>query len=411
MNPAATRPRFLLLDFLRILAALSVLGYHYTARYHTQWGVAPIENFQFISKFTAYGALGVQLFFIISGFVILLSAEGRTLGQFVSARVARLFPAYWIAVLTTALLVIFIAPQLEREVSGTEVLLNLTMTQKAYGVQSVDGAYWTLWVELLFYVMIALLISIRLTEAKVYAFAFLWPLVSGIAQNLPEPGLLAALLSPKYASLFAGGMLLYLIHSRGHNLLRWLLLAFNVSIAAYQTVTFELFGAAFRHTGMELSGTLGAALVVLLFGVVTLVTVTPLKYRGWSWMTYAGALTYPLYLMHESWGWWIIGLTNPTLGKWGALFAAVAFSFVAAMIIERWIERPLRPIIRRGLQKSFDSINTAPRVSPQPNIPAARRRSYVDISLRHTSNTPVYGRSEQSDGPILSIPEASGPSS
>lgn len=358
------RPRFLLLDFLRILAAVAVLFYHYTARYHSQWGIAPTENFQFVSQFTAYGALGVQLFFVISGFVILLSAEGRSLGQFVSARVARLFPAYWVAVLTTAVLVMFIAPQLGKNISGSEVLLNLTMVHRAFGVQSVDGVYWTLWVELLFYIMIALLIATKLTEARVYAFAFIWPLVGGIVQSLPEPSVLSVFLSPKYASLFAGGMILYLIHSRGHNLLRWLLLSFNICIAVYQTVTHELLGAAQRYTGLELSGTLGAVLVFAIFGVVALVTVTPLKYRGWSWMTYAGALTYPLYLMHEYWGWWIIGLTNPILGKWGALLAAIAFSFTAAIIIERWVERPLRPRIRRGLQKSFDSIKSREETKP-----------------------------------------------
>lgn len=385
------RPRFLILDFLRILAAVAVLFYHYTARYHSQWGVAPTENFQFVSQFTAYGALGVPLFFVISGFVILLSAEGRTVGQFVSARVSRLFPAYWVAVLATAALVMFVAPQLGKNISGSEVLLNLTMVHKAFGVQSVDGVYWTLWIELLFYVLIALLIATNLTEARVYAFAFLWPLVSGIAQSLPEPGILSVFLSPKYASLFAGGMILYLIHSRGHNLLRWLLLAFNICIATYQTVTHEVLGSAQKYTGLELSGTIGALLVFAIFGVVALVTVTPLKHRGWSWMTYAGALTYPVYLVHEYWGWWIIGLTNPVIGKWGAMAAAIAFTFAAAIVIERWVERPLRPRIRRGLQKSFDSLKSADAKPAAPQtapitIPAPPRVSDAELSLQPKTN-------------------------
>lgn len=104
MSPSSSQPRFFLLDLLRLGAALAVVAYHWTARSHRYWGRPPTEEFQFVSKLSGYGALGVQLFFIISGFVILMSAQGRSVGQFVASRVARLFPAYWVAVLATAAL-------------------------------------------------------------------------------------------------------------------------------------------------------------------------------------------------------------------------------------------------------------------------------------------------------------------
>lgn len=350
------RPRFLLLDLLRLSAALAVLLYHYTARYNGQWGDrSSADTFAGLSQFSAYGFLGVQLFFVISGFVIFLSAEGRTVGQFVSARVARLYPAYWVGVILTSILVTFIAPQLEQGVTLAQVLVNLTMAQEAFGVPHVDGVYWTLWVELLFYIMVALLISVRLTEAKVYWFAFLWPVVAGIAQQA-EQGFLVAVLSPNYAPLFAGGMMIYLLHSRGHSLLRWLLLLMNVGLAVQQTVAHEVLVAAPRQTGLELSPTVGGLLVIMIFTLVAVVTLTPLKNWGWSWMTYAGALTYPLYLMHEYWGWWMLGLVHPVAGKWAALAAATAVSFALAIAIERWVERPLRPLIRNSLKKSFDAL-------------------------------------------------------
>ncbi len=352
--PVASRPRFLLLDLLRLCAAVAVMLYHYTARFNDQWDAVPSEKFQFVSQFTAYGFLGVQLFFVISGFVILLSAEGRTVGQFVSARVARLFPAYWAGVILTTLLFVVIAPQFERKVSATEFLVNLTMVQKAFGVRHIDGVYWTLWIELLFYIMIALLISVRLTEAKVYWFAFLWPLIGALA-HASDSAFLSSLLSPAYAPLFAGGMLLYLLHSRGNSLLRWMLLLFNVCLAAHQTVTFDVLGSAQKYTGVQLSENVGVVLVLGIFGLVAAVTLTPLQHRGWSWMTYAGALTYPLYLVHEYWGWWMIGIVNPVAGKWAAVGAAFAVSFLLAIVIERWVERPIRPRLRRGLQRSFDA--------------------------------------------------------
>lgn len=356
LDPAGTaardRPRLLILDLVRLMAAVAVLLFHYTARNHAHWGAPPRETFGFVSQFTAYGFLGVQLFFIISGFVIFLSAEGRSVGQFVAGRVSRLFPAYWVAVTLTAGLLLAGVLQFTRPVSVSMYLTNLTMVQRAFGVRDIDGVYWTLWVELVFYVLIALLLSRRgLGEPQVYAFAFLWPLVGAIALRT-HTDFVAQLLVPKYAPLFAGGMILYLIHSRGHSLVRWLLLGFNIALAVQQTVKYEIpkFSGL---SGVPLSSTAGAAIVVALFAGVAIMTLTPLRDRGAAWMARAGALTYPLYLVHQYWGWWIIWLVNPILGKWIALAAATLVSLLLAVAIERWIERPLRSRLRRGILRSF----------------------------------------------------------
>ena len=353
IDPA--RPRFLLLDFLRILGAVAVLFYHYTARAHSQWGELPGHVFPGVSSVAAYGFIGVQLFFLLSGFVIFFSTEGRTVGQFVSARVSRLYPAYWAAVLLTAFLLVVIAPQLGRELSFAQILTNLTMMQTAFGVPHVDGVYWTLPIELLFYTMIALLIRANLTESKVYWFVIGWPVLGALAQQTGNE-LLVALLSPEYSSLFAAGMVLYLIHSRGHSLLRWMLLVFNLFASIQQFVQLATPGRQRRLTGLDYSEVIGAVVLVAIFAVVALIVLTPLKHKGWAWMSYAGALTYPLYLVHEYWGWWIIGISHETLGKWGALAAAFAVSIALAVALERWVERPLRPRLRAGLQRSFDQV-------------------------------------------------------
>ncbi len=356
IDPA--RPRFLLLDFLRIIGAVAVLFYHYTARQHGAWGVAPSDEFPILSGFAAYGFLGVHLFFLLSGFVIFFSTEGRTVGQFVAARVSRLYPAYWAAVILTSILLVYIAPQLGRNLSLTQILTNLTMVQSFFGVAHVDGVYWTLPVELLFYTMIALLISVKLTEAKVYGFAFGWPVVAAVAQQFDNE-ILKMLLSPVYASLFAGGMVLYLLHSRGHSMLRWMLLIFNALLATEQMVRNEMPARQLRLTGHVLSEPVGVLIMLGIFAAVTLIVLTPLKHRGWAWMSYAGALTFPLYLVHEYWGWWIISISHEAIGKWGALAAAIVFSFALAIVLERWVERPLRPRLRAGLLRSFEAIRPA----------------------------------------------------
>ena len=94
------------LDALRGIAAVAVVAYHYTTRYAEQIGHAgglPLS--------IAFGNYGVQLFFLISGFVIFMTLERtRSAMDFVVSRFSRLFPAYWAAMAITAA-VIAIAAQ------------------------------------------------------------------------------------------------------------------------------------------------------------------------------------------------------------------------------------------------------------------------------------------------------------
>ncbi|PKH03413.1 hypothetical protein CXF72_06280 [Psychromonas sp. MB-3u-54] len=84
--------RLYILDFLRFFAALCVVFYHYI-----YWSVEPelVIYFSPMSQIFQYGNLGVQLFFMISGFVICWSAVGKTRIEFISSRFARLYPTYW----------------------------------------------------------------------------------------------------------------------------------------------------------------------------------------------------------------------------------------------------------------------------------------------------------------------------
>ncbi|AZS44605.1 hypothetical protein BWL13_02198 [Microbacterium oleivorans] len=339
--------------------------YHYTARRHTQWEAPTIETFPFVSQFSAYGFMGVQLFFLISGFVILMSVEGRSVGEFVAARISRLFPAYWAAVILTAILIEFIAgDQLGKSVTLVQVLTNLTMLQQWTGVPHVDGVYWTLAVELLFYVLIGIFMSTKLTVEKITWLAFLWPLAALIADR-SNMQFLATFLSPAYAPLFAAGMMLYVIYSRGSNLLRWMLVVGNGILGTQQTIMYDVANAE-RLTGVDLKEPVAVAIMILIFASVALVTLSPLQSRGLAWMTYLGALTYPLYLVHELWGWWVIGQLSPYLNEWVVLVLAIAFVLLLAAAIERWVERRSRRWLRTQVLRSF------PRAERAPAAAAAR---------------------------------------
>lgn len=357
MNRATQpKPRFRLLDGLRIFAALAVVLYHFTARENPYWGRPVLDVFPDFAPVAAFGALGVQLFFIISGFVILMSASGRSIGDYVASRAGRLLPGYWAGVLLTGGLLLVVWPEAE-DISITQVLANLTMLQTPLGVEHVDGVYWTLWVELKFYVLISFFMMLGITKLRILTVSMLWPVVAAMAETA-DSDLLSEILMPDYAPLFAGGMLLFVLLDNRRNLVCWFGILINVALAAQQTQTGQ-FKRMEDITGFSFPSMTCWIAVVACFAVVAAATLTRLSRLSWTGLSFAGALTYPLYLIHEYVGWWVIHLIQDALPPGITLLLAVGVCFGVAWAIWKFIEVPLGPLIRRNVSSGITSL--APR--------------------------------------------------
>ena len=96
------------IDVLRFIAAFIVMIYHYTFVFFNANHLSPIK-YTLLEPFTKYGFLGVQIFFIISGYVVMMSAHGKSLKQFIFSRAIRLYPAFWIACTSIYLYTFFLA--------------------------------------------------------------------------------------------------------------------------------------------------------------------------------------------------------------------------------------------------------------------------------------------------------------
>ncbi|MCV2395839.1 acyltransferase [Actinotalea sp. M2MS4P-6] len=344
--PAASTPgRLRTLDGLRFLAAAGVVLYHFTAR-SPEWGVPAGERFPVLGQVAIYLSLAPELFFVISGFVILWTAWGRSVPDVVASRVARIYPAYWAALALTAALLAVWWPA---RVSAGQVAVNATLLQSLVGVRNVDTVYWTLWAELRFYLLVVALVAVGLTRTRVLAFAALWPPLAMLAeQRHAEP--FATLLLGQYAPFFAGGMALFLVWRDGHAWRPWLVVAGN-AVLGVRGVAAGRDAALTRLTVFDPSLPLLAAAVVGCFGLVALVTLTPLRRWDWSGLTAIGALTYPLYLVHEAWGRFTIDLLAPHLSSYATLLAAVAVSVLLAVVVHKFVEEPLHGPVRRAVRR------------------------------------------------------------
>ena len=114
---SAAHGRVEALDLLRLFAALSVVAYHYCFRGAGADGMTWLSLPE-VMPVSKYGFLGVQLFFVISGFVIAYSAEGRNVREFFVARAARIYPGFLVAMTLTFIVILgFGAPRFQASVS------------------------------------------------------------------------------------------------------------------------------------------------------------------------------------------------------------------------------------------------------------------------------------------------------
>ena len=92
---------------------------------------------------------------------------------------------------------------------------------------------------------------------------------------------------------------------------------------------------------------------VVAFGylAVALVAIGKLRWANWRWLTVAGALTYPFYLVHEHLGWVVVRLFHQQFGiPSSATFAlTIAVMLMLAWLLYRFVERPLAPVLKRSL--------------------------------------------------------------
>ncbi len=346
------------LDGLRLCAALMVVTYHYVAFDSGAWPRPARTIFPVAHLPAAYGWLGVQLFFLISGFVICMSCWDKSVGDFAVSRVTRLYPAYWFAVLAVTLVVSLWRSPVNAVPSLRNVAVNLTMLQDPLGVEPVDGVYWTLWIELRFYLLFALVLHKGLTYRRAVGFCAVWAFAAVVAKASGDRTL-ALVLMPHDCWYFIAGIAFYLMYRFRPDPVLWLIVASCLLIAQH-----DLLGAHARaegYMGHHVPRWPTTLLLTLFFLALAAIAL------GWThrvrghWLSTAGVLTYPLYLIHERIGWAVIHRADGHLPRYVLLPALVAAMLLVAWLVHRHVERPLARLLSRGLQRATAQARTADR--------------------------------------------------
>lgn len=358
--------RLELLDILRFTAALMVVGFHWFFNGIHNGKVASIEATS-LADIAVYGYFGVHLFFLISGYVISQSALGKPAGVFARTRAVRLYPAYWVAMTATTLIGLVIggtvmSPTLK------QYLANLTMAPDIFGQEPIDGVYWTLTIELSFYVFVLVILYLGLGRFLQQIFPF-WAIamcavaiIAPTHSDLPFAG--------GYYAFFASGAIMATIQRRGFSLFQLFGLVAGLATAlmfvAQQVPNFN----DQRGTALTIPGVV--ILVLVFFALVAAMWIPRIAALRIPISRQISDLTYPIYLLHAHIGYMVLNQFATEQNKWviyGLMLAGLlggawllhwgvevklagAWKALFKVILERPIERTRR-IVRLTAWESY----------------------------------------------------------
>ena len=363
------------IDGLRGVAALSVVFYHLNVAAHLSYGMwTP----RWIDWLIHQGFLGVEVFFVLSGFVIAYSVRNGLytmgfLGRFALRRFIRLDPPYWAAIALEMGLI-----WLSIKVSDTDRVIpsfkqtaaHIVYLQHVLQLGDIVPVFWTLCYEVQFYIfLIALLVVGRTlrhhlnTDRLAFcAFAVLFVVSVLIRYCTPDvqiPGL--ALL--RWFQFFLGVMV-------------WWVIAGKVK-ARYLLAAWGLVLAVIAWAGQSPVQALPVAISGLLWwsyqrdGMATILSARP-----WQFL---GTISYSLYLFHSSIGWRLVRAPHVFLGLVPSRLAVlaiylasaalvVAFSWAAWRLWERPFQRLSRSAFRHHAAESMVLKNQAPLQDNQEGV-------------------------------------------
>lgn len=333
------------LDALRGLAALAVVLYHYTTFYDQSFGHKEEMLFNF-----KYGYFGVQLFFIISGFVIYMTlTKTKNIKEFAMKRAIRLYPAYIVAaILTFTLTSLYVLEALK--VNTSTFILNLTMLQGVLplGIKNVDWSYWSLGIEITFYVICGVLFLLKLIHKPIListvSLSFIYIVKILYFNQLIYP-IIGDLGIINYANLFIAGILFYQIRNNS-----------NRNIGIHLLILFTLLYQFLFH-GL-FSGIAVSIFFLIFYGIIF----NKLTFLDNKFLCYLGTISYSLYLVHQNIGYVVIHFLeeNNITNSFLVVIIPILASITIASIITFYIEKPFQKIIK---VKSTSIKNNIPLVS------------------------------------------------
>lgn len=332
--------RVVALDIIRFVAALSVVLYHYVSRPES-------DAYPLLSEVTKFGYLGVPLFFMISGYVIALSANNRSAIQFGISRFVRLYPALWVGVIFTVVITSWLG---DRSYTLPQILANFTLVNEYMGFADVDGVYWTLKTELKFYACVFLLLLFGVFQ-KYHIWLSAWLALTVMHAISGQPFFMGWFITPTYSSFFIAGVAFFLIQKEGVSRFIYVVLMLSLLVSSYRGF-YQAEG--FMKTSAIDQRLISVAVIWCFHILLYLLCTGRLRVKERKLYFILGAISYPLYLIHNMAGKAIIDEYSHVIPERILIILVIALMVFASWLIHLGVEKPLANPMKKHLLSVFD---------------------------------------------------------
>ncbi len=360
--------------------------------------VAADVSYPSAAPYTWFGWVGVEIFFVISGFVIANSASSSSPAQFLIGRALRLYPAVWVCATATLLVLLFFGNGQASEFIMPYIHAML-LVPEGVTKQSLDVVYWTLAAEMAFYVLVFFAMQTKRITLRHFAFGLtVWSAVFNAGAllvllcttpvNLPT--LSPANLPYLVILMFRVPCAAFLLnHGCFFALGIWLFISANRPLTAIERVAVAVtclsgaaeiyFFASFLLTCIPAIAGQSAFVPILVWAAaVGLIAYDANRNRrpaavtsreAPSFLRTLGLITYPLYLTHNVIGTEVIRvLINAGFNDTAAVWVALALLVLACWFICTMIE----PAVRGAMMKTISYFGLFPE-----RMPASRRTLFA----------------------------------
>lgn len=330
-----TRPHFYEIDLLRFLAAMLVLLCHYMYTFDQVIHILPSPFV--LGRPIRYAYLVVDLFFMISGYVVLMSSYNKTLKQFLVGRIVRLYPTVWV-VTTLIFIGSFFVGGFQGFAAPTfkTYLFNMLLVHDFFGKPAINGVYWTITFEISFYFLICIFISFNLWR-NLLLVLFVWLFASALLGPIPRDNAFSFLLIPRYSPYFISGMLFFLIQKKmGDPLKLYALLGLAFLSALRCANGNRHFMEKYFHDHFNVYIVL--AITASFFVIMLLIIYRKINLSQFPKLAILGDITYPLYVVHGLGAgmFWFLG---DKMNKYLILAITTAIMLVWAWAINKYVEK------------------------------------------------------------------------
>jgi peptidoglycan/LPS O-acetylase OafA/YrhL len=342
---------------LRIFAVLWVISFHWFAKespgrnlvtpYSTSW--LP----ELYYRFTNIGWLGVDIFFVFSGAVISKTALQKNSTEFAIARFLRIFPAYFIAVISALVVVPLAYGGYGHRLQYAHALFGMQFWTRD---NNISGVSYTLKYEIVFYFLIFLAIikAKKLESRTLLYFASIFLLFSGVLPAL-STSLAPALIFFEFGPYFTYGIALANMGRRNNNEAFFLLLSFVCMPFVISSLRLRLLeGNCSELSSALIAWCITISLWIIALGVRYEHKILPIRspksIKISKVVSKLSLMTYPMYLLHAETGQPLISfLVRLEMKSEFAIMIVFVFLVFFSFLIVQSVE----PLFRRKIKALF----------------------------------------------------------